>query len=96
MKEPMPRKYALPLLVLTVLSLVLLMNEGFVIGMVLLGAVTLASIIIGESQFWVEKEYKKEKLYPEFSYKDYVIMCNRNEREILSPEEWSEYVRLAY
>lgn len=92
----MPCKYALPLLVLTVVSLVLLVNNEFVIGMVLLGTVAFASVIIGESQFWVEKKSEKRGLYPGHSYEDYVIVCKRNEREILSLEEWSEYIRLDY
>jgi predicted lysophospholipase L1 biosynthesis ABC-type transport system permease subunit len=95
-KESMPCKYALSLLILAAVSLVLLVSEEFVIGMVLLGAVAFASVIIGESQFWVEKELKREAFRPESSYKDYVTLCKRNGREILSPVEWCKYVRLVY
>lgn len=96
MKEAMPCKYGLPLLVLAGVSLVLLANEEFVIGMGLLGVVTLVSVIIGESQFWVEKKFKEEGLQPEYIYRDYVAICERREIDVLSPEEWSRYVRLDY
>lgn len=97
MKEAMPCKYGLPLLVLAGASLVLLANGEFVVGAVLLGVAALVSVIIGESQFWVEKEDKEERqLQPEYIYRDYVIMCKRNERDVLSLEEWSRYVRLVY
>jgi membrane-bound ClpP family serine protease len=94
MKEPMPCKYMFPLLILLVMGIVFLKNEEYVIGMALFVVVMLASVIIGESQFWVKKEPEKEKLYPESSYKDYVILCKRNERDVLSINEWFKYVNL--
>ena len=94
MKEAMPCKYVLPILVLAGLGIVLINEGNLIVGISLLGFATLLSVIIGEGQIWIKKEPEKRQLYPEYSYSDYRILCERNGRKPVSGEEWNRDIRL--
>ena len=89
-KEPMPCKYMLPILAIVIIGII----DGSNLGLLLLVVAALISVIVGEGQFWVKEPEKKECLYPEQTYRDYRILCERNGRTPVSGEEWNEYIRL--
>ena len=92
--EPLPCIIGIPLIGLLIYAITLMQDNQNEVGIILAVTAAILATIIQKTQFWISKPKQRKYLHPEYNYKDYVTICKRNGRRIMSGEEWHKWVRL--